>query len=103
MNILYACGLRVTELCELGYWQPYIEPTIKDDEIIHYKDENENMMNIVAGKAIRLPDSHSAKIAYKIKLEKTTGINNVKGNGRKERFVPISFSARKIWFQFERK
>ena len=42
MNILYACGLRVTELCELGYWQPYIEPIIKDDEIIQYKDENEN-------------------------------------------------------------
>ncbi len=103
MNILYACGLRVTELCELGYWQPYIEPIIKDDEIIQYKDENENMMNIVAGKAIRLPDSHSAKIAYKIKLEKTPGIINVKGKGRKERFVPISYSARKIWFKFERK
>ena len=28
-----------------------------------------------------------------MKLEKTPGIINVKGKGRKERFVPISFSA----------
>ena len=103
INILYACGLRVTELCDLGLWQPYLEPIIKDDELIKYKDENENMMNIVAGKAMKLPDSHSAKIAYRIKLEKTPGIINVKGKGRKERFVPISYSARKIWFKFERK
>ena len=41
MNILYACGLRVTELCELGLWQPYLEPVIKDDEIIKYIDESE--------------------------------------------------------------
>ena len=64
MNILYACGLRVTELCELRYWQPYLEPIIKDDEIIKYKDENENIISIVASRAIKLPDSHSAKIAY---------------------------------------
>ena len=48
------------------------------------------MMNIVAGKAIRLPDSHSAKIAYKIKLEKTPGIINVKGRvAKKDLFLLV--------------
>ena len=37
VEILYSCGLRVTELCELGVNQSYLEPTIADDEIIVYK------------------------------------------------------------------
>jgi len=103
INILYACGLRVTELCELVFWQPYLDPVIKDDQMIQYKDENGNLSDINTGKAIKLPDTHSAHIAYRMKLEKTPGIINVKGKGRKERFVPISSSARKIWYMFEQK
>ena len=103
INILYACGLRVTELCELKIWQPYLDPFIKDDQIIKYKDENGILAEIDAGKAIKLPDTNSGHIAYKMKLEKTPGIINVKGKGRKERFVPINSSSRNIWFLFERK
>ncbi len=103
INILYACGLRVTELCELRLSQPYLDPIIKDDQIINYKDEDGNMSNINVGKAKNLPDTHSAYLAYRLKLEKTPGIINIKGKGRKERFVPISSSSRKIWFLFEQK
>ena len=103
INILYACGLRVTELCELGFWQPYLDPVIKDDQIINFKDENGNLAEINAGKAIKLSDTHPGFIAYKMQLEKTPGIINVKGKGRKERFVPINSSSRKIWYMFERK
>ena len=87
----------------MGFWQPYLDSVIKDDQIIRYKAENGNVAKISAGKAIKLPDTHSAHIAYKVKLEKTPGIINVKGKGRKERFVPISSSCRKIWFLFEHK
>ena len=103
INILYACGLRVTELCELGFWQPYLEPVIKNDHKINYKDENGNLAEIDAGEAIKLPDTHSGHIAYKMKLEKTPGIIKVKGKGRKERFVPINSNSRKIWLMFEQK
>ena len=103
INILYACGLRVTELCELGFWQPYLDPVIKDDQIIKYKDESGNYAKINAGKAIKLSDTHPANKAYKMKLDKTPGIINVKGKGRKERFVPINSSSRKIWYTFEHK
>ena len=103
INILYACGLRVTELCQLGFWQPYLDPVIKDDQIIKYKDQNGNLAEINAGKAIKLPDTHSGNIAYKMKLEKTPGIINVKGKGRKERFVPINSSSRKIWYTYQHK
>ena len=70
---------------------------------VQYKDENGNLSEINAGKAIKLPDIHSAHIAYRMKLEKTPGIINVKGKGRKERFVPINSSSRNIWFLFEKK
>ena len=36
INILYACGLRVSELCELRCWQPYLDPVIKNDQLIKY-------------------------------------------------------------------
>ena len=38
-----------------------------------------------------------------MKLEKTPGIINVKGKGRKERFVPINSRTRKVWIVFEQK
>ena len=104
INILYACGLRVTELCELGLWQPFLEPVIEDDQKIQYKDDNGNLANIYAGEAKKLPDVHPGKIALKKKLEKIPGIINVKkGKGRKERYVPINSSSRKIWYMFEHK
>ena len=102
-NILYACGLRVTELCELKIWQPYLDPVLRDDQKIKYKDENGNMVDIYAYKAKKFPDTHSANVAYKLKLEKTPGIINIKGKGRKERFVPINSTSRKIWFIFDNK
>ncbi len=103
INILYACGLRVTELCELVCWQPYLDPVIKDDQIIKFKDQNGNLAEINASKAIKLSDTHPGNIAYKMKLEKTPGIINVKGKGRKERFVPINSSSRKIWYTYNHK
>ena len=103
INILYGCGLRVTELCELGFWQPYLDPVIKDDQIIEYKDKNGNLAVINAGKAKKLTETHSANISYRMKLEKTPGIINVKGKGRKERFIPINSSSRNIWYMFEQK
>ena len=103
INILYACGLRVTELCELRFSQPYLDPVIKDDQKIKYKDEKGNLSEINAGGAKKLPATHLANIAYKMKLEKAPGIINVKGKGRKERFVPINSSSRKTWYIYERK
>ena len=101
INILYACGLRVTELCELRFFQPYLEPVIKDDQEIKYKDKNGNSAKINTFEAKKLHDTHPGKIAYKKRLEKTPGIINVKGKGRKERFVPINSSSRKIWIMFK--
>ena len=67
MEILYSCGLRVTELCELGVNQSYLEPTIADDEIILYKNED--------GKSIELR-AREAKFWIKAILR----IKNIKKN-----------------------
>ena len=101
VQILYSCGLRVTELCELEVVQPYLEPTIDDKEIITYKDENGCESEIKAGEAIKFPESHPPRIAYEEELQSRPGLIKVKGKGSKERLVPISASSRKIWYQFE--
>ena len=103
INILYACGLRVTELCELGIVQPYLDPIIKDDEIIRYKDEKGILTEIKAGSAKNYSGNHNAKIAYEKELNARPGLINIKGKGRKERFVPINSKSRNIWYRFENK
>ena len=103
VEILYSCGLRVTELCELRVAQSYLKPTIPDDEIIHYKDNNGNIAKITAVKANKLDKKHPAYKKYKEDLEKRPGLILIKGKGSKERLVPISASSRKIWYIFEDK
>jgi len=103
VEILYSCGLRVTELCELRVAQSYLKPNIPDDEIIHYKDNNGNIVKITAVKANKLDKNHPAYKKYKEELEKRPGLVLIKGKGSKERLVPISASSRKIWYIFEDK
>ena len=103
INILYACGLRVTEICELSITQPHLDPVIKDDEIIKYKDENDAIIKLKAGDAKSLDRNHIAKIIYEKELNARAGLIIVKGKGRKERFVPINSSSRNIWYIFENK
>ena len=38
VEVLYSCGLRVTELCELEKRQSHLNPTMSDNEIITYED-----------------------------------------------------------------
>ena len=103
VEILYSCGLRVTELCELKVAQPYLKPTMPDDEIISYKDNNGYIAEISAGVAKKLNKKHPAYIKYKKELEKRPGLIIIKGKGSKERLVPISASSRKIWYEFKDK
>jgi integrase/recombinase XerD len=103
VEILYSCGLRVTELCELGVNQSYLEPTIADDEIIVYKNEDGKSIEIRAGVAKSLDRNHPAYKEYKKELENRPGLLVIKGKGRKERLVPISASSRKIWYIFKDK
>ena len=103
INILYACGLRVTELCEISIIQPYLDPVIKDDEIIKYKDENGIVIKLEAGDAKSMDENHIAKIAYQKDLNGRPGLITVIGKGRKQRFVPINSTSRNIWYMYERK
>jgi len=103
IEILYSCGLRVTELCELRVAQSYLKPTIPDDEIIHYKDNNGYIAKITAVEANKLDKKHPAFKKYKEELEKRPGLILIKGKGSKERLVPISASSRMIWYIFEDK
>ena len=54
VEILYSCGLRVTELCEIEVIQPYIDPTIDDQEEITYHNENGTIVKIKTGEAKEL-------------------------------------------------
>ena len=38
IELLYSCGLRVSELCDLSVLQPMIEPMIDDDMELEYED-----------------------------------------------------------------
>ena len=98
VEILYSCGLRVTELCELEVLQPYLAPTIDDkeiityknensklgelevvhpylvptieeDEVITYQNENSKLVKVIADEAKNLPGSHPAKKAYENELK----------------------------------
>ena len=103
VEILYSCGLRVTELCELGVNQSYLGSTIADDEIIIYKNEDGKSIEVKAGVARSMDRKHLAYKEYKKELEIRPGLLVIKGKGRKERLVPIAGSSRKIWYKFEDK
>ena len=100
IEILYSCGLRVTELCELEKNQGNIEPNIVDDEIIFFKDNRDNKVKIAAGEAKLLGEEHLAYNAYRKELEKRPGLLTVIGKGRKPRHVPIGKNPRKVWFNY---
>ena len=102
IEILYSCGLRVTELCELTVTQPYIEPTLDDSEILSYI-ENGKLIDIKVKEAKILPDDNPAKIAFNNEIQNRPGLIKVMGKGSKERLVPIGSRSRNIWFKFENK
>jgi integrase/recombinase XerD len=102
VEILYSCGLRVTELCEIEVIQPYIDPTIDDQEEITYHNENGTIVKIKTGEAKELSKKNPARIAYEKELQSRPGLIKVKGKGSKERLVPIGARSRRIWYQFEK-
>ena len=101
IEILYSCGLRVTELCELSVSQPYLEPTLDDNEILFYSDQNSKLIEIEVKEAKILPDDHPAKVAFNNEIQSRPGMIKVMGKGSKERLVPIGSRSRKIWYKFE--
>lgn len=103
VEVLYSCGLRVTELCELEKRQSHLNPTMSDNEIITYEDTNGNIVEIKAGEAKILNEKHPANKAYKKELGKRPGLLTIIGKGRKPRYVPIGKNSRKIWFRFANK
>ena len=100
IEILYSCGLRVTELCELEKNQGNIEPNIVDDEKILFRDNHDNIVEITAGEAKLLGKKHLAFNAYRKELEKRPGLLTVIGKGRKPRYVPIGKNPRKVWYNY---
>jgi len=102
IEILYSCGLRVTELCELTITQPYIEPTLDDNEILSYSEKGK-LVEIKVKEAKILPEDHSSKVAYNNEIQNRPGLIKVMGKGSKERLVPIGSRSRNIWYEFENK
>jgi len=103
IEILYSCGLRVTELCELSVIQPYLEPTMEDNEILSYRHQNGKIIEIKVKEVINLPEDHPSKVEYYKEIQNRPGLIKVTGKGSKERLVPIGSRSRQIWFKFENK
>jgi integrase/recombinase XerD len=102
IELLYSCGLRVSELCDISVLQPLLEPYIDDDEEIEYKDlDGFNIIKIGLAKAMH--ESHPARIQYENELKIRPGLIKVLGKGNKERLVPIGFKPRSIWKKFKNK
>lgn len=101
IEMLYSCGLRVSELCDLSVIQPFLEPTIDDMDEIEYNDKNGKTNVIEAGLAKSYDENHSIKLAYNAELKKRPGLVKILGKGSKERVVPIGAQSRNIWYEFK--
>ncbi|MBT5734382.1 tyrosine-type recombinase/integrase [bacterium] len=101
IEMLYSCGLRVSELCDLSVIQPFLEPTIDDMDEILYNDKNRKTNVIEAGLAKSYHEDHSIKLAYNAELKKRPGLVKILGKGSKERVVPIGAQSRNIWYEFK--
>ena len=101
IEILYSCGLRVTELCELGIVQPYLEPILDDDELLTYNGKNGKVIGIKIREIRKLPEKHPSKIAYNNEIQMRPGLIKIMGKGSKERLVPIGSRSRKVWYEYE--
>ena len=100
IELLYSCGLRVSELCDISVLQPLLEPYIDDDEEIEYEDlDGFNIIKIGLAKAMH--KSHPARIQYENELKIRPGLIKVLGKGNKERLVPIGSKPRSIWNKFK--
>ena len=88
IELLYSCGLRVSELCDLSVLQPMIEPMIDDDMELEYEDlDGLGVMKVNFAK--KMHEKHPARIKYEQELMKMPGLIKVLGKGNKERLVPI--------------
>ena len=102
IELLYSCGLRVSELCDISVLQPLLEPYIDDEEEIEYEDlDGFNIIKIGLAKAMH--ESHPARIQYENELKIRPGLIKVLGKGNRERLVPIGFKPRSIWIEFKNK
>ena len=100
VEILYSCGLRVTELCDLEKEQSLLKPSMSDNENISYEDNYGNIAQITAGEAKQLDKNNFGYKAYKKELNKRPGLLKVLGKGKKQRMVPIGKNTRKVWFRY---
>ena len=78
IELLYSCGLRVSELCDLSVLQPMIEPVIDDDTELEYEDlDGLGTIKVILAK--KMHEKHPARIKYEQELIKMPGLIKVLG------------------------